>query len=246
VGKISGLTAVSAGALANEFEVNEAGASKKITLQQIHDSIDLLGNAAALADADKLAVVQSGAAKDAALSALVTYLQTKGMPRVKQLTAVHSTSVIAPTKVTDLDIVLEPGTYTFDYYLIERSATITVGPQYNINFSTGTVTKKNWWFQYADLSSTLLAAIGTAAHDTSTADLGFQMAKAEDDFATTAAGNMGPTAAPVQTVATDIMVKITGILVVTVQGTLELWHGSETATATSVEAGSSLVVNRTA
>jgi hypothetical protein len=156
-------------------------------------------------------------------------------------------STTACTEVTGLTLALEVGTYIFEYFLICQSATITVGPQFNFNFD-GTTTKARWWFQYADLSSTLLAAIGTAAHDTSTSTLGFQMAKAEDDMATTAAGNMGPIATTnaVQTAATDILYKISGLIVVGGAGNIELWHGSETATATSVEVGSSLRVVRTA
>lgn len=209
---ISGATAASAAAGANEFPINEAGTSKKLTLDQI-----------------------------------VTYLQTLGMPRVKRLGTQHSISSTTPTKVTDLDMAIEIGTYIFDYRLIERSATVTVAPQYNFNF-TGTTTKARWWFQYADLSATLLAAIGTVAHNTSTPTLGFQMAQAEDTEATTAVGNMHPfaTTNAVQTVATDLLVAIKGIIVVSTTGNLELWHGSETATATSLEVGSSLVVVRTA
>ena len=210
--KISALTAAGAGAAANEFAINEAGTSKKLTLAQIE-----------------------------------TYLETRGMPRVTRLNTQHATSVIAPTKVTELDQTLEAGTYTFEYWLLVRSATITVGPQFNFNF-TGTVTAANWWFEYADLSATLLAAIGTMAHDIGNPTLGFGMRQAEDDEATTAAGNMGPIATTnsVQTTATNHLVKISGLLVVTVSGNIELWHGSETATATSVEVGSSLIVLRTA
>ena len=210
--------------------------------------ISALTAASVAAVANELAINEAGTSKKISVTQLVTLLQTLGMPRVKRLGTQHSVSATAPTKVTDLDMTLEAGTYMFDYRLIQQSATITVGLQYNLNFSTGTVTGKGWWFQYADLSSTLLAAIGTQAHDTSTSTLGFQMAKAEDDFATTATGNMGPIATTnaVQTINTDIMAKITGILVVTVQGNLELWHGSETATATSLEVGSSLSVIRTA
>lgn len=170
-----------------------------------------------------------------------------GIPRVAHLNSQHSISTQACTEVTDLTLALEAGTYIFDYRLIVQSATATVGPWFNFNFD-GTATKARWWFVYADLSATLLAAIGTMAHDTSTQTLGFQMAKAEDDMATTATGNMGPGATPnsVQTINTDIMCQITGIIVVSVAGNIELWHGSETATATSVEVGSSLVVIRTA
>jgi hypothetical protein len=209
--------------------------------------ISALTAASVAAAGNELAINESGTSKKITVAQLETYLQTKGMPRVKRLGTQHSTSVIAPTKVTDLDMTLEAGTYTFDYRLLVQSATITVGPQFNLNF-TGTATKARWWFQYADLSATLLAAIGTMAHDTTTSTLGFQMAKAEDDFATTAAGNMGPVATTnsVQTINTDHLVAIMGLIVVTVSGNIELWHGSETATATSVEVGSSLQVIRTA
>jgi len=189
----------------------------------------------------------SGTNKDILVSELVIALQARGMPRVKQLTAQHSVSSTTPSKVTDLDMTIEAGTYWFEYLIIERSATITVAPQYNFNF-TGTTTKARWWFQYADLSATLLAAIGTVAHNVSTPTLGFQMAQAEDTEATTAVGNMHPfaTTNAVQTIATDLLVKVTGLIVAGTSGNLELWHGSETATATTVEVGSSLVVIRTA
>lgn len=198
-------------------------------------------------DKSNLSMSASGTNEEIDISELVIALQRRGMPRVKRLDTQHSVSTTAATKVTGLDMALEAGTYAFDYRLLVQASLISSGPQFNLNFSTGTVTKKGWWFQYADLSSTLLAAIGTMAHDTSTATLGFQMAKAEDDFATTAAGNMGPTATTndVQTINTDVMATIKGLLVVTVAGTLELWHGSFTANATTVEVGSSLIVVRT-
>ena len=208
--------------------------------------ISALTAASVAAVANELAINEGGTSKKLTVAQLMTLLQTLGMPRVRSLASQHATSVIAPTKVTDLDITLEAGHYMFDYYLIERSATITVAPQYNLNF-TGTATRARWWFQYADLSGTLLAAIGTAAYNVTTSTLGFGMAQAENTFATTAAGNMHPfaTTNAVQTAATDILVKITGFITVGVQGNLELWHGSETATATSVEVGSSLKVVRT-
>ena len=209
--------------------------------------ISALAAASAAAAANELAINEAGTSKKLTIAQIVTYLQANGMPRVRQLTSQHSVSSTTATKVTDLDMTLETGTYTFEYYLYERSATITVAPLFGLNFSTGSATRFNWWFQYADLSATLLAAIGTAAHDTSTSTLGFQMAKAEDDMATTTP-NMGPfaTTNAVQTINTNILVKITGLIVVATQGNLELWHGSETATATSVEVGSSLIVIRTA
>ena len=207
--------------------------------------ISALTAATVAAVANELAINEAGRSKKISGTQLVTLLQTLGMPRVKLLGSQHSISSTTATKVTGLDITLEAGTYTFQYYIIEQSATVTVAPLYAINF-TGTVTTQKWWFQYADLSATLLAAIGTVAHDVTTSTLGFQMAQANDDFGTTVP-DMHPfaTTNAVQTTNTDILVMITGLLEVTVQGNLELWHGSETATATSVEVGSSLVVIRT-
>jgi len=164
------------------------------------------------------------------------------MPRVER-SAGHSNSSTTPTKVTDLDMTLEAGTYTFTYALIVRAATSGVAPQFNLNFSgTGAPI---WWFQYADNSATLLAALGIASSNVATVALGFQMAQAENTEATTAAANMGSTGG-LQATGTDTMEQITGIVVVSASGNLELWHSSETASATTVEAGSSLVVIRTA
>ena len=209
--------------------------------------ISALADVVALAAGDKVAVADASdltASKSATLTELVTYLQTLGMPRVSVLTSQHSISLTTPSKVTGLDRTLEAGTYVFTYWLIVRSATATVAPQFNFNF-TGTATTANWWYQYADMSATLLAAIGTISANVSTQTLGFGMRQSENVEATTTAGNMGP-ATGTNPINTDIMVQITGLLEVTVSGNMELWHGSETATATSVEVASSLVVIRTA
>ena len=206
--KISGLSAASVAAVANELAINEAGTSKKISVTQ-----------------------------------LVTLLQTLGMPRVVRLGSQHSVSTTACTQVSGLDHTIEAGTFQFDYRLIVRSATTTVAPQFNFNF-TGTGAPI-WWYEYADLSATLLAAIGTISSNVTTQTLGFGMRQSENVEATTAAGNMGPIGG-IQATGTDTMVHIRGIVVASVGGVLQLWHGSETASATTVEVGSSLVVIRTA
>lgn len=208
--------------------------------------VSALTAASAIDADDELVIIEDGNSRRLTLAQLLTYMQTVGNNRIKHCGSQHSVSSTTATEVTELQMALEAGTFTFEYYIIERSATITVAPLYGLNF-TGTTTKSRWWFEYADLSSTLLAAIGTAAHDVSTSTLGFGMRQAEDDYQTTAP-NMHPfaTTNPVQTQAVDILVKITGLIVVGVAGNLCLWHGSETNTATTVEIGSSLVVVRTA
>jgi hypothetical protein len=221
--------------------------TKQSDLGDLTEATVALGDFIPLRDVSDLAFAATGTNKEITIQDLADFLKTGiGLPRVAHLGTQHSISSTTGTEVTDLTMALEVGTYVFNYWLIEQSATVTVAPKFAINFD-GTASKANWWFQYADLSATLLAAIGTVAHDVSTSTLGFQMAQAEDDFAT-ATGNLHPQATTnaVQTINTNMLVAIKGIIVVTGAGNLELWHNSETATATSLEVGSSLVVVRTA
>jgi hypothetical protein len=194
------------------------------------------------ASTDELPVNQAGTSKKMTLAQLVTHLQTLGMPRVKKLTAQHSISSTTGTEMTDLQLTLEAGTYVFDYYLIVRSATATVGPMIGINF-TGTAAVKTMQAFWADGSGSLLAETHNM-DDQGVLGTGFISGMANKAYTTTAP-NMGTTVG-VTTTASDIPMRITGVLVVTASGDLECWHSSETATATSVEAGSSVVVTRTA
>lgn len=166
-----------------------------------------------------------------------------GVPRVTRLNTQHAISSATGTKVTDLDQVFEIGTFVFNYYLLLRSATTSVSPLLGVNF-TGTGAPR-MHFRFADATAALTDELHTMSNQGSQAR-GFISGMA-NNVETTTAPNMGSTATlAVQTAATDTMVIIEGIVVATVGGNLELWHSSETATATSVEVGSSLIVTRTA
>lgn len=163
--------------------------------------------------------------------------------KVFRLAADHAISATTATEVTGLGpCTLVPGTYVFDFEIIEQSATATVSPLYGVNF-TGTAAVKTIWFDYADASADLLAATNTADDEGTTA-LGFAMRQATRAYSTTAP-NLGH-AGGVATINVDIMVRVHGIVIVTASGDLELWHGSETATSTTVKAGSALIVTRVA
>ncbi len=210
--------------------------------------ISALADIVTLAAGDKVPVADLSdltASKSATMTELVTYLQTLGMPRVRRLNSQHSNSTTTATIISDLSITLEAGTYMFDFQLFVRAGAITTSPMFALNF-TGTLTTKNWWFEYADASATLLAAIGTI-DDVGVTTVGFGMRSAQNVLATTTA-NMGNTgsANAMATITTDHLVKISGLIIVTVSGSLNLYHGSETATATTTEVGSSLSVIRTA
>lgn len=241
--KVSALSAATV-ALAQEIPVNDAGTSKKLTVQKVHDAIDLLAAAAALADANSIAVIQSGVAKESALTALVTYLQTKGMPRVARLGSQHSIASTTGTKVTGLDMVLEPGTYQYMYNLLIQQATSTSdAPQFGINFSTGTAAVKAHGLRFWDATTAITAAVHIMDN------IGIKAAGFIDGMVsnayTTTAPDMGTTVGVAATGA-NIFCIIEGIIVVTVQGTLELWRAAEGANASTTEVGSSLTVVRTA
>lgn len=174
---------------------------------------------------------------------LVVALQQKGgLPRVKRLSTQHSISSTTGTEVTDLTMALEAGTYTVTYNLICRSATATVGPMFGVNFD-GTAAVKTFAFMFAD-GSTALTAYTANMDDEGTKGLGVMSGMNTKTYSTTAP-NLGTTVG-VTTTASDIGAYILGTLIVTAAGNLELWHSSETATATSLEVGTSLVVVRTA
>jgi hypothetical protein len=204
--KISALPAASAAAVANELAINEAGASKKLTLTQVE-----------------------------------TLLQARGMPRVRRLASQHALASTTATAVTGLSMTLEAGTYTFKYYLIVQSSATATGLKFGINF-TGTQDSFNVLSYY--LGTGTAASTGIIQGDT----VGIAETLVEG-FASrtlsTSAADIGPHTG-VGTANVDNLNMLEGLINVTVAGDIELWHGSETATTTSVEVGSSLVVIRTA
>lgn len=194
------------------------------------------------AGTDEIHVNQGGTSKKLTLAQIEAYLETRGMPRVTRLNSVHSNSTTTGTEVTDLSQTLEAGTYTVDYTLIVRSATATVGPMMGVNF-TGTAAVKTFTAFWPDASTALTAYTADMASE-GTKGLGVLSGMPTKTYSTTAP-NLGTTVG-VKNTAADTPMFIKGILIVTVAGDLELWHSSETATATTVEIGSSLVVVRTA
>lgn len=203
--------------------------------------------ASVLAGPDEFAVSDTSAAasRKATITQVRQFLQENfGHPRVAKLTSQHSISSATGTKVTGLDMSLEAGTYVGRYSLVIRQATATTdAPQFGLNFSTGTVTTKNFILSWPDASTALTASTGIM-DDVGIKTAGFMDAMAHNAFSTTSP-NMGTTVG-VANVASDHLCFIDFLMIVTVAGTLELWRSSEGANASTTEIGSSLVVNRTA
>jgi hypothetical protein len=207
--KVSALTAAASALAADEFPVNEAGTSKKVTITQ-----------------------------------LVTLLQTLGMPRVLKLGSQHSISSATATKVTGLDMTLEAGTYVYKYSLLVQQSTSTGdGPQFGINFSTGTATVKAHGLWFWDATSAITAQT-FIMDNVGVKGFGYIDGVASNAYTTTAP-DMGTTVGVTAT-GSNLLAMIEGIIVVTVQGNLELWRAAEGANASTTEVGSSLVVIRTA
>lgn len=175
---------------------------------------------------------------------MLTYLQTKGMPRVLKLGSQHSIASATATKVTGLDMTLEAGTYTYTYTLIVQQATSTGdGPQIGINFSTGTATVHLEGWRFWDATSAITAQT-FIIDNVGVKGFGYLSGGASNAYTTTAP-NMGTTVGVTAT-GSNLLIIVEGIIVVTVQGNLELWRGAEGANASTTEVGSSLVVIRTA
>ena len=204
--------------------------------------VSALTAATVAALANELPINEAGTSKKISITQLVTLLQSLGMARVKRLGSQHANSSTTGTEVTDLTMALEAGTYQVQYNLIVRSATATVGPMFGVNF-TGTAAVKTFQMQWAD-ASTALTAYTDDMSDDGTKGLGVIAGMNTKAYQTTAP-NLGTTVG-VKVTASDVGAYIQGTLIVTVAGNLALWHSSETATATSLEVGSSLSVIRVA
>jgi hypothetical protein len=193
--------------------------------------------------AQEIPVNDAGTSKKMTITQLVTLLQTLGMPRVLKLGSQHSISSATGTKVTGLDMTLEAGTYVYKYSLLIQQATSTSdAPQFGINF-TGTAAVKAHGLRFWD-ATTAITAETHIMDNIGIKTAGFVSGMVSNAYTTTSP-DMGTTVG-VAVTGVNIMAIVEGIIVVTVQGNLELWRAAEGANASTTEVGSSLVVIRTA
>lgn len=156
----------------------------------------------------------------------------------KRLSIQKSNATVTPTIITDLSQVTGIGTFVFQYHLIYRSTAAATGIRFDVNY-TGTVTNFVWNQYWVDTSATA----STAAPDQ---DEVLATGAVLGGFASRAKGTAGRgTTISVDTANVDMYMRIEGIMVVTVAGSLDLYHGSETAVSTTIEVGSSLLIFQT-
>lgn len=220
--------------------LDPSGATPGLTLTSVLDVLDAI----VVVDVSDTGQDSSGSTRGALMSTLETFLESRGMPRTKRLNSTHSVTGVTGTKVTDLDLALETGTYTFQYSVLNRSATGTTGVGLGINFSTGAAAVKA--FMRRNVSTIALNSNGITEEESGAALVGggVMNAWASKAYSTTAPNMM---AEGVGATGVDLLDIVEGIVIVTVAGTLELWHSSQiAATTTTLEIGSSLVAIRTA
>lgn len=158
--------------------------------------------------------------------------------RTKKLLADQSNSTVTPTEVTGLSLVTGLGTFGFIVWIIHQAAAATTGIRFSLNHS-GTVTQFVYWQEAT--SATVTAADGVQDQDIALATGGLINVNAARVKGVAGLG----ASVSVDTANADMLTTIRGICTVTVDGEIELWHGSEVAAATTVKAGSSLVLIRT-
>lgn len=153
----------------------------------------------------------------------------------KELASDASNSTTTAAEVTGLSLATATGNFAFRYYLRVQTSASGTAVKFAVNYD-GTVTAFVYWYYAA--TSLATAADGVIDQTVSSTTGGLFCVEADRAKSTTALTAF----VSIDTANADTLFVIDGMMVVTVAGNLELWHGSETAAATSVMAGSKLLV----
>lgn len=174
-----------------------------------------------------------------ASGSVIAAAQVSAPITVRALTGDQSNSTTTAAILAGLSIPLGVGTYQIRYGIVYQSSITTTGVKFSVNFS-GTVTQFVANMHGCDNLAT--AASGAADQDAlaATGQVYFVFAAR----AKSATANWGPTVS-VDTANVDMFMVIDVKMIVTVAGNLELYHASETAAATTVKAGTDVVVFKT-
>jgi len=139
--------------------------------------------------------------------------------------------------ITGLDTTVGVGTYVFQYFIRYQSSAATTGVKFAVNH-TGAVSTFITFRRWVDLSAT---ASTNAPDQSAVIAAGHVMGSAAVRAKNTALG----VSLSVDTINADMLMIIEGLMIVTASGDLQLLHGSETANATTVKAGTSLILTKT-
>jgi hypothetical protein len=199
--KISNLMQATSGVGTDEFAINEAGVSKKITLSQVAQFTNISGIVVSLMD-------------DAIANGLTTAVKVSGM-----------------------DVVVDAGTYVFEYYIRAQFADAGNSPKFAVNH-TGTTTSFMYDFFFPSAGVTAsTGSIDQEANATTGQIWAFQATRIINTL-------LGPET-DIDTINEDILFRITGLMIVTITGTLELYQASEVAgNLITIKAGTCLILTK--
>lgn len=214
--KISALTAVVTPAVGDEFPVNQAGTTKKMTLTQvIASTVGVLisgssGTANALAAPSKTWQLLTGNATSNSTTSIVTVMTTSSLPL---------------------------GTYKYRYDIIGQTSATTTSMKFSVDFS-GTVTKTVYHLFFPSQGVTASTGVVSQVANTTTGNVWAHQSTRTDNTV------LGPQTDHDAT--GDVHYVIEGMLVCSTSGDLLLGHASETAVSTTVQSGTMLELTRLA
>lgn len=151
-----------------------------------------------------------------------------------------SNSTTTAAKITGLDQTLDVGTYVFQYFIRYQAADAGTGIKFSVNF-TGTQTAFMYNGRYPAVGTT--AVSDTASQNTNSVNGNIHQSWSRRAPATNA--EMGPILV-LDSANADMLFIIEGLVIVTVSGNIELYSASEIAAQSTVKAGSSLILTKTA
>lgn len=200
------------------------------------------GDLITLVDISDTTFAASGTNKKMTLDELRAYLALgAGLPLVKSLASdAASNSTTTAAKITSLDLAVGVGNWAFQYFIRYQAAAATTGVKFSVNH-TGTLTAFMANMRWVDVSNVATAAATSAPTQAGNTNNVIQGVSAR---AKSTAAGMGPTLS-VDTLNADMLMIIEGLLVCTVAGNIELYHASEVAAASTVKAGTSLIITKT-
>lgn len=136
--KISALTAVGTPATTDEFPVNQAGTSKKMTLGQVADFIEGLKNGSSVALNNRVGAV------------------------TQQVITANNADIPTTTLVTQLTATgMGTGWWLCEYFVLWQSNVTTTGIAFHLDHS-GTAANSQWTREDMTASATALATVGIA------------------------------------------------------------------------------------
>jgi len=212
--KISALTAVTLPAATDEFAVNQGGTSKKMTLAQVGPKMIASGAAPA-----------TGVAHQGAAPSQTIVLNTADNAVTTIETVLSCTSLLA-------------GTYLFEYYIVWRSGTTTVGCSFAVDY-TGTVTRVRSTRHYQTTGAAAATGVSDGTSQVLTGTLVEHMSINTD------AGELGPNTG-VGSTTEDQFDHIRGIMVVSTSADLNLRMTGEGGAGVTFMADSMLRLTRLA